>query len=245
MNSEIYRQMARIEDSHWWFTGRRYIVSKALERLVKLKSGASILDAGCGTGGNLKLLQRFGNVVGMEMNQDAALIAGEKVPVPVVQGKLPYQTPFPEQCFNLIMLLDVLEHIEEDTEALKVLWRMLKPGGYILITVPAFSALWSKHDEIHHHQRRYSAAEVSRKMAESGFKPLYVSYYNFLLFHLIAPARILKTTFKPDKKYRDLNMPSYFINNMLKNIFSLEGSLIGRVIFPWGVSIIACAYKKP
>ena len=147
--------MVRLEECHWWWLSRRAIVESIIRKLA-LPAGIDILEAGCGTGGNLAMLSQFGNVYGMELDDVARDYAVQRKIGTVEPGKLPDPIPFPGRTFDLIVLMDVLEHLEDDSGCLKALRKRLKPGGSIVISVPALKMLWSPHDDSHHHFRRYT-----------------------------------------------------------------------------------------
>jgi 2-polyprenyl-3-methyl-5-hydroxy-6-metoxy-1,4-benzoquinol methylase len=150
MDEAIYRYMREVEDRHWWFVGRRQIVEQVLKTLP-LPSSARILDAGCGTGGNLAMLSSFGEVTGIERDHWAMAMAMARGPWRIESANFPAEVPEFSEKFDLIVLLDVLEHIAEDAATLRTLRGLLAPGGYVIITVPAFQFLWSRHDVEHHH----------------------------------------------------------------------------------------------
>ncbi|MGH9963022.1 MAG: class I SAM-dependent methyltransferase, partial [Pyrinomonadaceae bacterium] len=177
MERELYVQMRQVEDEHWWFVGRRKIVRHILSSLP-LNGSARILDVGCGTGGNLRLLSEFGQVVGVEHDQNAASIARERNAAAVTEGSLPNAMPFASGQFDLIIALDVIEHIDDDVGSLATLNELLAPAGYLLLTVPAFPFLWSIHDEEHHHKRRYVAPTLRGVVERAGFELRHLTYYN-------------------------------------------------------------------
>lgn len=162
MDPKAYEQMAGLEDRHWWFVGRRQILSRVIAG-IPLPPSACILEAGCGSGGNLEMLSQFGQVWAMERSEIALPLARARGIAIVEEGELPHRIPFGSQQFDLIALLDVLEHLDEDTAALEALIQRLKPSGYMVITVPAYPWLWSAHDELNHHKRRYTAAGAGRR----------------------------------------------------------------------------------
>lgn len=245
MDRRLYEQMAVIEDKHWWFVSRQKIIetillNKILIRQRKLK----ILDAGCGTGETLRFLSSYSkNVIGMELDHKAAELAREKSKVPIFIGKLPEDMPFPKNYFDLIVLLDVLEHIEDDQETLNILTSRLKPGGHLLITVPAFQFLWSNHDESHHHKRRYRLKEISTKLEISGLNIRYASYFNTWLFPIISMIRFGKSKFNLFSNSDDQFLPHPLINECLTKIMSSERHILRFGKLPFGVSIAALCQK--
>jgi SAM-dependent methyltransferase len=245
MEQTIYLKMNRLEHEHWWFVSRRSIIEMVLRSQLKsIGSHSKILDAGCGTGGNLDLLSSLGcDVTGLEMEPDAAEIARSKSGKAVYIGSLPDHIPFADESFDLIVLLDVLEHIEDDIGTLASLTAKLKPGGNLLITVPAFSFLWSSHDEAHHHKRRYRLNELVGKMQHCNLQPKYASYFNTWLFPMIALVRIFQNIVGSNQKTDDLSLPSPFLNKMLRGVMSSEKHILKRGKLPFGVSIMAIGQK--
>ena len=237
MDARIYAEMAALEDSHWWFAARRKILDKLISTLP-LPADAQILEAGCGSGGNLAMLARHGRVYGMETNAQALELAAAKGAGQIAAGRLPAPIPFDDQKFDLIALLDVMEHLNEDAAALSALRARLKPGGWLLITVPAYPFLWSRHDELHHHKRRYVARDLRAVIGAAGLHVHYLSYFNTCLFPLIAAARLARLG---RGHSGDLSMPNKFINALLTKIFASEHLLLGRVALPFGVSLLALA----
>ena len=238
MDQHIYVEMAALEERHWWFVARRKILSTLLSSLP-LPLNAQILEAGCGTGGNLAMLTRHGQVYGMEENAQAIELSSAKGASLIAQGRLPSAIPFEGKKFDLIALLDVLEHLDEDDASLRALRTRLKPGGWLLITVPAFPFLWSHHDELHHHKRRYVATDLRALIKGAGYQIHYLSYFNTWLFPLIAAARLMKGS--GGSRSGDLSMPNKFVNTLLKTIFASERWLLGRIAFPFGVSLVVLA----
>lgn len=241
MRRDVYLRMREFEDHHWWFVGRRRIVRAVIARYAPLPPGAAILDAGCGTGGNLSMLAPLGTVVGLEPDATALELArGRSEAGEIRIGSLPGDLPFDSETFDLVVLLDVLEHVEEDRASLRSLAGVLKPGGHLVMTVPAFPFLWSGHDETHQHRRRYRRRGLVEKLTGAGLQLRCVSYFNSLLFPPIAALRLLKRDGKPGD---DLWMPSPIVNGVLAAVLGAERFAVGRVPMPAGVSLIACARK--
>lgn len=242
MKTELYAQMRELEDHHWWFTGRRRIVAEVIRRLA-LPRRARILDAGCGTGGNLPMLAGFGELVGAEFDAEAAALARARGVCEVVRAGLPNEMSFTAMQFQLITLLDVLEHINDDSASLRALTNLLAPGGHLLVTVPAFPFLWGPHDEIHHHKRRYRAAGLRARITAAGLDVQWLSYYNSSLFPAVAAVRLLHKLLPAGEAGNELALPPAPMNALLENLFAAERHLLGRVGLPFGVSLIAMARK--
>lgn len=237
MDARIYAEMAALEDRHWWFVARRRILDKMLAGLP-LPANAQILEAGCGTGGNLAMLARYGLVHGMEANAEAIKLAMAKGVAEVCAGYLPNDIPFAEKNFDLIVLFDVLEHLDDDAAALRALRARLKPGGWLLATVPAYPILWGSHDEIHHHKRRYMARSLRNLTENAGYRVCYLSYFNTWLLPLIAAARLVLGS---KGKGSAGSMPNKFVNTVLTKIFASERFFLGHMAFPAGVSLLVMA----
>jgi SAM-dependent methyltransferase len=239
MDADLFPTMARLEDWHWWFSGRREIAQRMLARIA-LPPRAEILDAGCGTGGNLAMLSQFGAVSGMEFDSAALELARRRGVGDVRPGCLPDSIPFEKQRFDLITLMDVLEHVEQDVASLTSLRAHLKPGGSLFITVPAFPFMWSHHDVTHHHYRRYRASGLRAAVTSAGYTVAFSSYYNMWLFPFISAARLVQRGIGGKKS--DLGPPPRMLNWMLRRIFASERHWLGRGLkCPVGVSLMLIA----
>ncbi len=234
--------MAELEDEHWWFVARRGLIAQRLSQELDLPPSAKILDAGCGTGGNLALLSRFGQVFGFEPNDEARSLALRKGKFDLRSGWLPDAIPFELGRFDLVVALDVLEHIDDDRASLKELWNQLRPGGHLFVTVPAYQFLWSHHDEVHHHKRRYTRGQLAALMTESGFDLSRVTYFNTFLFPAVATLRFANSIL--GRKGSDDAMPSPRLNALLRRVFESEAHLLPFVSLPFGVSLMALARKR-
>ncbi|WP_017930845.1 class I SAM-dependent methyltransferase [Robiginitomaculum antarcticum] len=243
MNKDVYIRMDELQDKHWWFAARRNILTTLISTL-KLGDNARILEAGCGTGGNLHMLSQFGEVTAFEHDDDALIMARQKGSYTLAQGTLPQKSPHYAEPFDLIVAFDVVEHIEEDIESLKTLRQSLRPDGSIVITVPAFPFLWSKHDETHHHFRRYTRKNLRTVLEEAGYNVAYMSYFNTMLFPVIAGIRTLKKIFGMTGSADD-TMPTKAVNSILQKVFASERHWVGKVSMPFGVSLVAVAKASP
>jgi SAM-dependent methyltransferase len=242
MERKVYEQMAQLDQRHWWFTARRRILAELIERVARPPKDARILELGAGTGHNLAMLSRFGNVEASELDSGARELAARRLGREVKEAALPDLSMFPAHSYDLIALLDVLEHVPDDKGSLASIMTRLKPGGALLLTVPANPWMWSAHDVAHHHHRRYRKAEIEGLARGAGYEIELLSPFNSLLFPPIAAVRLLgKITGKDDS---DDAMPGALVNETLDTVFGLERSLIGRVPMPIGVSLVA-VHRRP
>ena len=239
MDRIVYDRMAAHDSTHWWYRARRDILSDYLTRYGELPKNARILEIGCGTGHNLPMLSGFGTVEAIEIDPDARAIAADRLGRPVGDQPLPTLPGVERGAYDLVAVLDVVEHIEDDVAALAAMKTLLKPGGKILIAVPAHQWLWSAHDVVNHHHRRYSKATLAQAIEAAGLKPARLTYFNSLLFPLAAAARIAgRLTGRDDS---DDSPPAKPLNALFERIFRLERYAVGRLPMPPGVSIVTLA----
>lgn len=241
MDISLFQEMALNEETHWWFVARRAIIGRILSK-VPHEGVTEILEAGCGTGGNLAMLARYGNVYGMERNEKALAFATAKHIGKISSGRLPDDIPFHDKTFDIIVMFDVLEHIENDKNALQTLLPRLKQGGWLIVTVPAFNCLWSRHDEIHQHNRRYTVKGLQNIVNAAGYKTVYVSYFNSILFPFMAADRFMQR-FVGDQFPNGRKKPNRYFNKLLTWLFSCERFLVGDVYLPFGGSILLLGRK--
>jgi SAM-dependent methyltransferase len=237
MERKVYEQMAKLDGQHWWFTARRRILDGVIERIVCPPAGARVLELGAGTGHNLAMLSRFGMVEASELDPIARDLASERLGRPVVEAALPDLSIFPADSYDMVALLDVLEHVPDDKGSLRAIYGLLKPGGALILTVPINPWMWSAHDVAHHHHRRYRKHEIRQMAEEAGYRIELLSPFNSLLFPPIAAVRLLgRLTGKDDS---DDAMPPAPVNKILDTVFGMERELIGRIPMPFGVSLVA------
>lgn len=237
MERIVYDRMAEIDQLHWWYRARREILSDLIRREIALPGDARILEVGCGTGHNLDMLKAFGRVDAIEVDPAARAIAATRLGHEVLDAPLPALAGVPDAAYDLIAILDVIEHIDEDKAGLQSLARKLKPGGRILITVPAFPWMWSAHDIVNHHKRRYTRKTLRALVSDAGLRLDMISWFNSLLFPLAAASRLAgRLTGKTDS---DDTLPPRPVNALFEWIFGLERYALGRVPFPPGVSLVA------
>ena len=237
MELSAYASMRASEDEHWWFVGRRNVLRGLIGRIRSLPPVPAVLEAGCGSGGNLSMLESYGDLYAFEYNDEARAHAAGRTSGKVAFGALPDAVGFGDRKFDLIALLDVLEHIDDDLGSLVTLRDRLSDNGALLITVPAVPALWSDHDVIHHHKRRYSKAHLRRRLSEAGLVVERIGYFNSLLFPLALLQR-LASKFGAGSADSSA-IPPRPLNRLLAAIFSLESKLLGWVSFPIGLSLYA------
>lgn len=238
MERKAFQAMGAVEHAHWWFAGRRRIVRSLIAARLAGKHRPRILEAGCGTGGNLKMLAEFGELEAFEFDDEARAVARRMTGLPVAPGRLPDGIDHIEGQFEVIALLDVLEHIEDDAAALRALAAKLKPGGFLVLTVPALQFLWSEHDSLHHHHRRYSRGQLELVLGEGGFTVQKISYFNSLLFPLALAQRMVSRLL--GRQMGDPNaLPAMPINRLFARIFGFERVLLKYASLPIGLSLCA------
>lgn len=237
MDAQVFARMAELDAEHWWFVARRQILETLIRREIRPPRDARILEIGCGTGHNLAMLGQFGRVDATELNGAARKIASRRLGRPVREAALPDLSMFEAETFDLVALLDVLEHVADDDAALSAIRTLIKPGGKLLVTVPANPWMWTAHDAAHHHHRRYRKRALKAVALRAGFAIDLLSPFNSLLFPPIAAIRLMgKVT---GRESTDDALPSNGLNAALRTIFGLERALIGRVPMPFGVSLVA------
>lgn len=248
MEAHLFEEMARTEDHHWWFRGRRGIIEAVLREHLPPVAARRILDVGCGTGGNLPLLQGFGQVEGLEASEQARALCQRRMGASFVLHAGAVPQDLPAGPFDVVTAFDVLEHIP-DAElpgALRGIRDVLAPAGRLVLTVPAFRFLWSEHDEVHHHQRRYTVALLTEQLSAAGLRVRWVSYFNSVLFPPIAAVRLLQRVLPHGRKGEprsdvETTRGSGLVNQVLEAVFSAERHVVPRHSLPFGVSLIAVA----
>lgn len=242
MDPTAYESMSAVEDKHWWFVARRRIIASLIERFVRPPAGAKVLEAGCGTGGNLALLARYGKLDAFEYDPTARAKAAAKQVAEIDFGALPDQVARADGSYDLIALLDVLEHIEEDEASLQRLGGLLRDDGKLLLTVPAVPSLWSEHDVIHHHHRRYTRRSLEQCIAKAGLKVERIGYFNSLLFPI---AWVQRQAQRLTGRHAPLDaIPGKLLNGALEKVFGLERHILGKVDMPIGLSLFAVVSRK-
>jgi SAM-dependent methyltransferase len=246
MDDTMMKVTLAVDEHHWWYRGRRRVIRAELDRLP-LPVAATILDAGCGSGRTLVELVDYGRQVsGIELNTDAAELARGRDLGEVRVGRLE-ELPWDDATFDLITCLDVIEHVPDDVAALVELRRVARPGGWLLVTVPAYQALWSRHDEANHHYRRYSRASLRGAARSAGWQIERVSSFNTLLLAPAAAVRLAQRRMRRDNAdTNDLDLGPAWLNDVLERPLALEASWLARGrTLPVGLSLLAVLRRPP
>jgi len=244
MQEHTYPIMYQIEGTHWWFAGRRRIISGFVERICSTleKQPPHILDVGCGTGANLELLARYGEAEGVDVSPEALAFCRERGLQNVRQGEAEH-LPYADASFDLVTGLDVVEHLDDDVAGLQEMRRVLRPNGRALLFVPAFMFLWGVQDDISHHRRRYTLKELTEAVSAAGFEVERATYANITFFFPVLLGRLLMrlTGFRPASEN---NLTVGFLNRPLGSILGAEQLLLRHAGLPFGVSAI-CVARRP
>jgi SAM-dependent methyltransferase len=243
MEPHVYKQIFDAECIHWWFKVRRRIIERVLSRHLVAPLPAA-LDIGSGTGLNAMLIKKFASEVrGLEKSPEAIILSKVRYPeLEVTQASFP-EADLDRQ-YNLITLFDVLEHLSDDYRALANIKRHLSSGGKVVITVPAFQWLWSEHDNILHHFRRYTKSSLVKVIKQvDGFEIEYISYFNTTLFLPIVIFRFLRNILGFNRNKTDDFLVPKVLNRLLEKLFAFDLKLINKSLCPFGISIIAVLRK--
>ncbi|MBI5876295.1 MAG: class I SAM-dependent methyltransferase [Chloroflexi bacterium] len=242
MHPDEYEKMFRVEDTHWWFAGKRRLVRVMLEGLSP-QAGRRILDVGCGTGGMFSLLREFGWLTGADASELATGFAARRGLAALERAALP-ELPFASGMFDLVTAFDVLYHrrVDDDQAALIEIARVLKPGGRFIATDSALKFLRGAHDDAVQGARRYTTGEMREKLSAAGFSVRRLSYANMLIFPLAAPWRLLRRR-TGDEHGSDVSAAPGWLNALMGLVYRVEAGLLARTNLPVGMSIIVHAQK--
>ena len=245
MKKAEYARMAEREQTYWWHLGRFRIIESYLRQALRHNNTAKpkILNIGCGTGGTIKVLEKFGTVDNVDVSDDAIRLTKKSgYKVTKVQG---VELPFKSTTFDIVGAFDVLEHIENDVDALKEWARVLKPGGRVVLTVPAYSWLWSEHDTSLHHFRRHTRAGIRYRAKEAGLKTVKTSYAIVFSLPLVVGFRWLNKMLgrKTDGETSYVNVPKW-VNQIFTQLLYVEARLHTFIRFPFGTSVVAILEKE-
>lgn len=245
MEDAYERVTLAVEEAHWWYRGRRRVLRVALESL-QLPADARLLDAGCGSGRNMVELRAFGDVAGLEPSAASVAVAEARAIGPVEQGSMEAM-PFEDDAFDAAVALDVIEHIDDDRRALRELHRVVRPGGFLVITVPAYQWLWSDHDERNQHRRRYTRRTLLAATGDAGWVPLRTSYFNALLLPVAMAARLVEHVRRPDpSRPSEFERTGGLLNPLLEQPFRVEAALLrAGWRLPAGLSLLGIFRRSP
>jgi SAM-dependent methyltransferase len=243
MDERLMATMLEVDEHHWWYRGRRLVIRAELDRLA-LPAQAEILDAGCGSGRTLDELVDYGTVHGIELDPSAAAVARARGRGEVEEGRLE-ELPWPDDRFDLITCLDVIEHTPDDRVTLRELRRVARPGGVLLVTVPAYQALWSQHDELNHHFRRYNRRMLREAATAAGWQVERLTSFNSLLLAPAAAVRLLQRRRPPAREGSDLTLGPTWLNSVLEQPLRWEAGVVARgLTLPFGLSLLG-VLRKP
>jgi len=245
MDDILYNHLHRTEPHHWFYAGRRKIIFDQIRSLVPQSAFPRVLDLGCGTGYDTLYFSQNGyiNIMGLDISAEALKFCQKRGITNLICGD-GIILPFPDNLFDMIMALDLLEHIQDDLAALKEQIRVLKPGGVVIIFVPAYKFLRSFQDEVYHNIRRYEIDELQRKVRQAGLTVTKLTYINTFLFPLVLIGRmILRIMGRPQYVTSENDLHPAWSNIFFRYIFSSESLLLNLIDFPFGTSILCIARK--
>jgi SAM-dependent methyltransferase len=243
MKEHTYPIMFRVEQSHWWYAGRRKILASFIEDICSRVTDRRprILDVGCGTGANLLMLSKFGDAEGVDVSEDALAFCRERGLENVKLGAAE-QLPYEDGTFDLVTALDVVEHLDDDLAGLREMRRVLRPGGRVLLFVPTFMFLWGLQDDVSNHRRRYRMPELGRVLEQAGFEIERTTYANITFFMpILAMRKLMRLTGIKAESENNINVSA--LNGVLARMLGAESLLLRYANIPFGVSGLCVARK--
>ena len=241
MQEIVYHTNYKLEDNYWWFVARNNIVNDMIKLRTDLSSYSQILDFGCGTGGFASILNKNYNVIGLDTSETALKYTLKRGISDRFLGEL---KDFPKDNYDIhaVTALDVIEHIEDDKKITHEIYEMLPKNGWLIATVPAYEWMWSHHDEVHMHYRRYNKKRFNDLLKNAGFKIEYSTYFNTFLF-LPAFIKRLLDKIKNEKSEKPIDEVPDSLNKLFLRIFSSEKQFLKNISFPFGLSLLTIAKK--
>lgn len=249
MRQDYYQEYYHLERKNWWFIARKKILSDQVQKLFQDKKDLKILNVGAALGASTIMLQKFGTVTSLEYNKECCEFVKKELGMDFINGSIT-ELPFNDNEFDLVCAFDVVEHVQDDSLAIKELHRVCRPGGYTFTTVPTFKFMWSEHDDINEHVRRYTMKNYLSLFNIENTSVHFKSYFNFWLFFPVAAFRVVSSFLKGNKKPDEIKSDMGKINggvvaNVLKNIFESETHFLKRnVRLPVGVSLMVISKKN-
>ena len=245
MDASVYEQFAELEENHFWFRGRRAIFTTLMEQALGTSGDLDLLEIGCGPGGMLDMLRPFGRVHALDIAHDSMRFCKSRGFDRVMTAS-GHALPIADDSFDFVGLFDTIEHIPDDAGVLREVRRILKPGGTVFISVPAYQMLFSQNDRLVHHCRRYTRGQLNRLLRETGFQPMKATYFNAFLFPLILPAvltvKLKERLFGLPENQTNLSHPfPEWIHAFFAWFMGSEKHLLRNMSFPFGHSLIAIA----
>jgi len=248
VNTAEFDRMFAVEETHWWYRGRRALVRAALDRYAPPRRPLQILDVACATGMSFRFLADYGAIRGIDISDETIRLCGQRGIDRIVKADA-MALPFAPGSFDVVLALDAFEHFDDDIAAMRETARVLRPGGVLVATVPAFMALWSPHDEAYQHRRRYRRPQFRERLRAAGFRVERVSYSSMALFLPVWALRRLRALRGGGKSHEEAT--SDFAVPMPRPVEALAGAITStevalekRVNLPFGVSLYA-VLRKP
>jgi SAM-dependent methyltransferase len=246
MDTTLYDELHRVEQTHWWFRARRHIVWSLVRRYIAGSENRRlrVCELGCGTGGNLAAISGEHDVVGVECSPHALDYARQTLGSRVRFGCLPHDIDLPPNTFDVVLMTDVLEHIEDDTASAVTALELTRSGGIVVATVPAYQWLYSPRDAHHHHFCRYGKNQFRALWDKADSQIELLSHYNTALFPLAAAARVASKLSRRRSEPGDISIPPRQMNEQLARLMQCEANLLGRIPMPFGLSLVAVVRKR-
>lgn len=244
MEHDEYELMYRAEDRHWWYSGMRAITTAVLDRHVGRGRALSILDAGCGTGSCMQYLASYGEVAGIDLAAEAVSFCRQRGLTRLGRASI-VALPFADATFDLVTSFDVMSACEPGLvgTALAEFSRVLRPGGHLLLRLPAYQWLYGKHDELVHTRHRYTRGEICRLLRQHGMVVGRASYANCLLFPLAAMKRLKDRLLPPRQARSDVSISGGWTNPLFAWLLRAEAPWVSRVGLPFGLTVLVLARK--
>lgn len=237
MDRNYYTEYFELERKHWWFRARLEIIKSQIAIVASDKTDLHILNIGAATGATSVMLEQFGKVKSVEYDQPCVDLVKEKLGIDIEHGSI-LELNFPDQSFDIVCAFDVIEHVEDDKKAVSEMMRVCRTNGCVMVTVPAFNSLWSVHDEVNHHYRRYTIPQL-RALFSSASNILYVSYFNTILFFPVLLVRNIGKLFPFLFKRKGSGSDFGLLNNSLLNKILYQVLLFENHFLKTGIRFLA------